>query len=191
MVAAATSLAAPVALVEPPAATSTSVKTSADSPATVAVARPAANLPATATEPVPVPSIAVSPARPPSATTTPSLVRPSSTVAPTVSVNLGSARATASANVASPPPAANAAHSVPMPTPPAIPAKNPGILSFLETMRVGGIRLAGGDSKVVIDGHVYRVNNTVSLELGLRLTAVDATALTFVDENGIVYTKAF
>jgi hypothetical protein len=108
-----------------------------------------------------------------------------------VSVNVGSARATASANVASPPPAANTAHSIPMPPPSAIPAKNPGILSFLETMRVGGIRLAGADSKVVINGHVYRVNNTVSLEFGLRLTAVGATALTFVDENGIVYTKAF
>jgi len=53
-----------------------------------------------------------------------------------------------------------------MPPPSAIPAKNPGILSFLETMRVGGIRLAGADSKVVINGHVYRVNNTVSLEFG-------------------------
>jgi hypothetical protein len=35
------------------------------------------------------------------------------------------------------------------------------------------------------------VNNVVNVELGLRLTGVGATALTFVDENGIVYTKTF
>ena len=78
-----------------------------------------------------------------------------------------------------------------MPQQPAAPTRNIEILSFLENTRIAGVRIAGNDSKVLMNDHVYRVNSLVNIELGLRLTGIDATALTFVDENGIVYTKTF
>jgi hypothetical protein len=69
--------------------------------------------------------------------------------------------------------------------------KRSRILSFIENAHIAGVRLAGGESKVLMNEHVYRVNSVVSMELGLRLTGVGAETLTFVDENGVVYTKTF
>lgn len=54
-----------------------------------------------------------------------------------------------------------------------------------------GVRAAGADSKVLMNDRVYHVNDMVDYELGLRLTSVTTSALTFVDENGLVYTKTF
>ena len=41
-----------------------------------------------------------------------------------------------------------------------------------------------------MSGRVYRLNDIVDYELGLRLTGVGTTTLTFLDENGAVYTKS-
>jgi hypothetical protein len=182
----------PVAPVSSPAATSAPIKTTTDLPATVPPSRPTTSIPVITAETAPEPARAVPRARPPPATPAPPPVSPPPAVAPAVSVDLGAIRASVPAAVApNAPPVASAAHSIPVPPPPAVPAKNPKILTFLEHARVGGVRLAGDDSKVVLNDHVYRVNNTVSLELGLRLTAVSATTLAFVDENGLVYTKTY
>ena len=71
------------------------------------------------------------------------------------------------------------------------PRPNPKILAFIDTLRVTGIRAAGSDSKVLMNDRVFRVHDIVDHALGLRLTAAAANALTFEDENGIVYTRNF
>ena len=77
------------------------------------------------------------------------------------------------------------------PSQPGVPVRNAEILKFLENARVAGVRVAGDDSRVLMNDHVYRVNDVVSADLGLRLTGVGTTALAFVNENGLVYTKNF
>lgn len=71
------------------------------------------------------------------------------------------------------------------------PRPDPKILAFIDTLRVTGIRAAGSDSKVLMNDRVFRVNDVVDHALGLRLIAAAANALTFEDENGIVYTRNF
>jgi hypothetical protein len=73
---------------------------------------------------------------------------------------------------------------------PAAPKQDYKILSFIDKLKVLGIRAAGSDSKVLMSGRVYRLNDIVDYELGLRLTGVGTTMLTFLDENGVVYTKS-
>jgi hypothetical protein len=66
------------------------------------------------------------------------------------------------------------------------------ILTYIDALRVTGIRAAGGsDSKVLMNDRVYRVNDMVDYTLGIRLTRVAAEGLTFVDGNGTVYVKNF
>jgi hypothetical protein len=65
------------------------------------------------------------------------------------------------------------------------------IQDFVDSLKVAGIRSSGNDSKVLMNDHVYRVNDVVDRSLNLRLTGVQSDRLTFVDENGVVYTKSF
>lgn len=68
---------------------------------------------------------------------------------------------------------------------------DPKILAYVDTLRVTGIRAAGSDSKVLMNDHVYRVNDIVDHALGLKLTGVATNALTFEDERGVIYTRNF
>jgi hypothetical protein len=68
---------------------------------------------------------------------------------------------------------------------------DPRIIAFVDAIRVTGIRSSGTDSKVLMNDKVFRVNDIVERMLNVRLTAVDTDSLTFVDENGVVYTKNF
>ena len=54
-----------------------------------------------------------------------------------------------------------------------------------------GIRSSGGDSRVLMNDRVFRVNDIVDRNLGLRLTKVDPAMLVFTDSNGAIYTKNF
>jgi hypothetical protein len=65
------------------------------------------------------------------------------------------------------------------------------VQSFVDALRVTGVRLAGAESKVLVDGHVYRVNDTLERTLGIRLVAVDADHLTLADAAGATYVKNF
>ena len=76
-----------------------------------------------------------------------------------------------------------------MARPPAAPKQDYRILAYIDKLKVIGIRAAGGESKVLMSGRVYRLNDIVDYELGIRLTGVGATTLTFLDENGVAYTK--
>ncbi len=68
---------------------------------------------------------------------------------------------------------------------------DPRIIAFVDAIRVTGIRSSGADSKVLMNDKVFRVNDIVERLLNVRLTAVETDSLTFVDENGVVYTKNF
>jgi hypothetical protein len=68
---------------------------------------------------------------------------------------------------------------------------DPRIQTFIDAIKVAGIRSSGTDSKVLMNDKVYRVNDIVDRSLNLRLIEVQADALTFVDENSVVYTKNF
>lgn len=77
-------------------------------------------------------------------------------------------------------------------TPPGVAAQpDPRIQSFIDTIKVAGIRSSGTDSKVLMNDKVFRVNDIVDRSLNLRLIEVQADSLVFVDENSVVYTKSF
>ena len=145
---------------------------------------PAAAGPAIATPPPAAPPTSA-PAQPPASAQTPS---------PTVTIPVASASAPQPA--ATTPPPVSAPVVEPPPGKPVTPAplsattrQNNKILALIDGFRVTGIRAASGDSKVLMNDRVYRLNDLVDYELGLRLTGVTTTVLTFTDENGVTYTK--
>ncbi len=70
-------------------------------------------------------------------------------------------------------------------------APNDGVQGVVDRYRVSGVRAAGSDSKALIDGHVYKVNEITDHKLGLKLVKVEADHLTFVDRDGATYMKSF
>jgi hypothetical protein len=64
-------------------------------------------------------------------------------------------------------------------------------ISFIENLRIAGIRASATDSKVLMNDHVYRVGDTVEHELELKITGITSSSLTFEDEHGAVYTRQF
>lgn len=88
---------------------------------------------------------------------------------------------------------ASVAVAAPVPIPPVTTAAQPElkIQLFVDTIRVMGIRSSGGESKVLMNDRVFRVNDIVERTLGLKLIKVEPELLTFSDANGIIYTKQF
>lgn len=153
--------------------------------ATVAVALPRP----TAPEPSPVkgPPPAVAPA-------TPSPASAAEQASPAISVQINTAtRPSSDAANASPAPVAMAGPASTQPAAhpalPAPPQQSRKILVYISNLRVTGVRVAGSESKVLMNDRLYRMNDMVDYELGLRLTGIITTELTFVDENGVTYTK--
>ncbi|HWL15842.1 MAG TPA: hypothetical protein VNR00_09565 [Opitutus sp.] len=101
-----------------------------------------------------------------------------------------------SASNATPAPDASAANdaapaAAPLPLPQIAPPPDPAIQTFVDSIRVTGIRSSGSDSKVLMNDRVYRVNDIVDRTHGLKLIKVAPDALTFADANGLTYTKSF
>ncbi len=71
------------------------------------------------------------------------------------------------------------------------PPNDPRVHAFVDAIKVGGIRSSGGDSRVLMNDRVFRVNDIVERNLGVRLTKVAPDSLTFTDSNGAVYVKNF
>ena len=70
-------------------------------------------------------------------------------------------------------------------------ARNDLVQGIIDRFRISGVRTSGADSKALIDGHVYKVNDIVEKTIGLRLVKVESDTLTFVDRNGDTYTRSF
>lgn len=97
-------------------------------------------------------------------------------------------------DVASPaPPAASLPEPVEPPVVATVPPAEPdaGIYQYVDALRITGVKAAGTDSRVLMNDRVYRVNDIVERNLGLRLIKVESNALTFSDADGAMYVKNF
>ncbi|MEO7599303.1 MAG: hypothetical protein ABIV50_10250 [Opitutus sp.] len=112
---------------------------------------------------------------------------PSETATSTVAVSAPAPASTTPAAVA----AAPIAIPPIAPLPPA--ERQPDLQTqlFVDSIRVMGIRSQGGESKVMMNDRVYRVNDIVDRARVLKLVKVEPELLTFTDPNGMVYTKSF
>jgi hypothetical protein len=134
------------------------------------------------------PATSVAVAEPKTAETKP-VAEPSASGVSTVAVPV--APATTVATVAAPNPVAPAA--TPASTSPA-PGEKPTqeqIQTFVDGIRVAGIRSSGGGSKVLMNDRVYRVNDVVNRTMGLKLLKVEPEQLTCADAAGVIYVKTF
>lgn len=76
--------------------------------------------------------------------------------------------------------------------PPTPPAKlDSKAISYIDSLRIAGIRASATDSKVLMNDHVYRVGDIVEHDLGLKLAGITADSLTFEDERGGRHTRNF
>jgi hypothetical protein len=151
-------------------------------PATVSVAQVAPPKPAEATP---------APARPAESTGT-TFVLP---LAPTTAT--ASAPVTVAPVIAETKPVVVESVAAAAPPPPSVESPRPifkmepKAVTYIEGVRVAGIRYSGSDSKVLMNDHVYRVGDIVEHQLGLKLAVISAGALTFEDERGARYTRNF
>ncbi len=152
----------------PPAPTE--IKPAAPAPVAVApqtTPTPATPAPRTLTTTTPVPNPApTAPAPTPVVTTPPPTPTPAYATVPAIAA-------------APPAPAATA------------PKHDERVNQFVDAIRVAGIRSSGTESRVLMNDRVFRVNEIVERNFGLRLTKVEPNTLTFTDANGAVYVKNF
>lgn len=77
---------------------------------------------------------------------------------------------------------------------PAAPARQlePRAIQYIEALKVGAIMArSANDAKVLMNDRVYRVGSLVEPEMGLRLTGITPSSLTFGDASGGSYTRNF
>ncbi len=81
----------------------------------------------------------------------------------------------------------------PSPEVPAAPAAKlePRAITYIENLKVAGIRASATDAKVLMNDRVYRIGSTVEAEMGLKLVDITANSLTFEDDRGGRYTRVF
>ncbi len=82
--------------------------------------------------------------------------------------------------------------STPAPAPASVaPAVAPDqqVLVYLDNLRILGVRFSGLDSKVLIGDRVYRINDVIERNFGLKLVEVQPDRLFFVDARGVTYAK--
>jgi len=65
------------------------------------------------------------------------------------------------------------------------------IQALVDKFRISGIRLSDTNSKVILNDHLFQVDDPVESSLGLRLTKIEEHRLTFVDADGNTYVKRF
>lgn len=169
----------------------------------------AAKIPAAAPTPAETPPVVLSiPAKPPTATEAPpaqaAATTPAAAVVPEQAPPTAAPAATLPASATVPataarpaPPTPAAPNPAPGPTtakaePAALaPAVTPDqqVLVYLDNLRILGVRFAGIDSKVLIGDRVFRVNDVIERNFGLKLVEVQPNRLYFVDARGVTYAK--
>ncbi|WOO42052.1 hypothetical protein [Rubellicoccus peritrichatus] len=68
---------------------------------------------------------------------------------------------------------------------------DPKVLAFLESSRITGIKVAGKQSRVLMNNQVFKTDSIVQPETKLRITEIQPNEILFVDESGIQYRKQF
>lgn len=61
------------------------------------------------------------------------------------------------------------------------------IQKFLESSTIEGVRMAGKDSKLILNGVIYEQGEAVAPYLGLRLNRITTSRIIFQDEKGNYY----
>ena len=88
-------------------------------------------------------------------------------------------------------PVAVAKVETPAPTASEPQSHNEIIQGIVDRYRISGVRAAGPDSKALVDGHVYKVNEIIDRSIGLKIVKVEEGQLTFVDRDGAIYIRTF
>lgn len=65
----------------------------------------------------------------------------------------------------------------------------PEIIEWLSTARINGVKLAGADSKVILNGKAFGIGETVNYNLKVKVLVVQEKRILFVDDNGTKYMK--
>jgi len=68
---------------------------------------------------------------------------------------------------------------------------DPAVIAFIESLGVTGVRAAGTDSRIVLNGKVYYPNSYVNLDFLLKVHEIYQNEVVFIDRNGIKYRKGF
>ncbi|MEX2045360.1 MAG: hypothetical protein WD941_08405 [Opitutus sp.] len=68
---------------------------------------------------------------------------------------------------------------------------DPRVHTYIDALRVMGIRATGDGSRVLMNERVYRVNDIVEHTMRIRLIKVESSTLTFSDASGAIYVKYF
>jgi hypothetical protein len=63
--------------------------------------------------------------------------------------------------------------------------------AIVDGFHISGVRTAGTESKALVDGHIYKLNDIVDKKSGLRLVKVDVDHLTFTDKDGNTFVRTF
>jgi hypothetical protein len=74
---------------------------------------------------------------------------------------------------------------------PADQAHNDLVQGLVDSLHVSGVLSAGAWSKALVNGHVYRINDVLDRNTGLKLVKAEPDRLTFVDSAGVTYVKSF
>ncbi len=145
----------------------------APSPAPAVVTTPAPAAPVTpAPAPIPAPAAGTTPPPPvPVAAATPEPTRP------------------APVTVAAVPPAPRPATPAPVAVTPVTITQEAKVYAVIDKLRITGVRGTGNEARVLMNEKVYRINDLVDRELGLRLVEVTSSQLGFVDATGQRYKK--
>ena len=68
---------------------------------------------------------------------------------------------------------------------------DPAIITYIESLSVSGVRAAGANSRIVLNGKVYYPDSHVNLDLRLKIHAIHQDEVVFIDGERIQYRKGF
>lgn len=136
--------------------------------------------------PVSAPSVAPTPVQP---VGTPSTA-PTFTAAPVTAATEPPA-ASPFTTSAEPAPAVTPVAPVSLPEPAPTIKLGTRVQAFVDRLRVTSIRISDTGNKAILNDRLFRVNDLVEPSLGLRLTDIQPSVLTFTDESGNTYLRHF
>ncbi len=68
---------------------------------------------------------------------------------------------------------------------------DPAVLAFLNASRIAGVKVAGKQSRVLMNNQVFFVGSVVDPNTRLRIKAIENSEIEFIDESGLEYRKRF
>jgi hypothetical protein len=165
---------------------------------TSAAAQPAASVPMVVLPAIPVVKASEAQAAPASVVTPVAAAQPATapSTAPTATAPAAPVAAVMPASAVNLPKAVPPVPAEPAPVVPVAVVLTPAereakIYSFLTNLRLTGVRGLDRDARVLMNERVWRLNDIVSAELGLRLSAIRPNLLVFTDAQGKTFEKPY